>query len=115
MAALTKEADPAMLRTLASKLDAASHHKTADVVTEKAVQISHGLHLTGQASISSRDVMLAQHRLRILGYDVPETGVLNPHTITAIKQFQSLYDLDIDGVLNPSTMAMLKAAAEGRI
>ncbi len=115
MAALTKEADPDLLHTLAGKLEAASHHRTAEVVARKAALLEHGGHVTGELVVSSRDVMKAQTWLRALGYDVLVNGVLDSRTIQAVERFQSLYDLDINGVLNPPTMAMLKNAAEGRI
>ena len=115
MAALAKEVDPDVLHTLAQKLEAASHHKTALVVAQKSALLEHGGHVTGQLVVSSRDVMMAQQWLRSLGYSVLVNGVLDSRTVQAVERFQSLHDLDIDGVLTPSTMAMLKAASEGRI
>lgn len=65
-------------------------------------------HLVGQEA-SSRRVREAQRLLSKLGYTLSVTGIDGPRTREAVKQFQSLHDLDIDGVVNFRTLAALRA------
>lgn len=117
--ALAKERDPLMLHAFAAKLAAAGHQLAAKLVSKKACTLSPDgrpkevwwaagdVSVTGDASA---DVLEAQHILTDLGYIVEENGWLGPQTISALKKFQSLYDLDIDGQLTPETLAALRHA-----
>jgi hypothetical protein len=51
-----------------------------------------------------RDVLIAQGRLRALGYSTgPVDGYFGPLTTAAVRAFQQRNDLSTDGVINPVT------------
>jgi|SRR5277367_3930443 len=109
LAALAHETDVSILHTFATKLGAANHVRSAELIAAKADSL---LHVVG-ASVDSHTVMMAQAALRAIGFDVEVDGSMGPKTVLAIKRFQSLHDLDIDGILGSATMVALMAAAKG--
>ena len=57
------------------------------------------------------NVLAAQQRLNLLGYDVPETGSMDATTVAVIKKFQSENGMYAYAVLDITTQKYLDSAA----
>jgi peptidoglycan hydrolase-like protein with peptidoglycan-binding domain len=44
-----------------------------------------------------------QHALSLLGYDVPQTGVYDAQTVSAVRLYQQRNGLIVDGIVGPQT------------
>src|SRR6185312_7475323 len=63
---------------------------------------------------SGADVTALQQALTKLGYDTGGVdGSFGPHTLSAVKQFQTAQGLTADAVVGPNTWAALDAASAG--
>lgn len=56
------------------------------------------------SEVASNQISTVQQKLAQLGYNPgPADGVVGPHTIEAIKQFQRDRGLEVDGIIGPAT------------
>ena len=109
-AALARESDPAVLHSLASKLGAAGHRRSAEATAKRADEVRGAFFASGGAGADAH-VLRAQICLRALGWEIRADGLLGSDTRRAISEFQSLHDLDIDGFPGPATLHALETAS----